>query len=154
AFRQRQTEGDGSVPASDKQVLQKRLKALEDELNAHLAREYGVKKNDKAGVANWVKSYQPFHWFLHFHGILNSGGFDVIIGNPPWKEYSSVKTSYTVRGYETEPSGNLYALCTERSVSVLSQKGFLSFIVQLPIVSSSRMSTARSFMTRNASFIA
>src|SRR5260221_9543978 len=32
-FRQLQTEGDGTVPASDKQELQKRLKALEDELN-------------------------------------------------------------------------------------------------------------------------
>jgi hypothetical protein len=37
---------------------------------------------------------------------------------------------------------------------MLSKKGFLSFIVQLPIVSSSRMDTARSFLTRNASFIA
>jgi len=31
-FRQLQTEGDGSVPYADKQELQKRLKALEDEL--------------------------------------------------------------------------------------------------------------------------
>jgi hypothetical protein len=101
-----------------------------------------------------LKSHQPFHWFIHFYGILNGGGFDVIIGNPPWKEYSAVKKSYTVRGYSTEPSGNLYVLCAERSVVMLSQKGLLSFIVQLPIVSSSRMDSARNFLNRNASFIA
>jgi len=89
-FRQLQTEGDGSVPAADKQELQKRLKALEDELNRHLAGEYGVKVSDKAAYAQWVKSHQPFHWFIQFYGILHGGGFDVIIGNPPWKEYSAV----------------------------------------------------------------
>jgi hypothetical protein len=47
-FRQLQTEGDGSVSAADKLDLQKRLKALEDELNRHLAGEYGVKVSDKA----------------------------------------------------------------------------------------------------------
>ena len=153
-FRQLQTEGDGSVPAAHKLELQKRLKALEDELNRHLAGEYGVKVSDKAAYDKWLKSHQPFHWFIQFYGILNGGGFDVIIGNPPWKEYSAVKKSYTVRGYVTESSGNLYALCTERSVTMLSPRGFLSFIVQLPIVSSSRMDCIRAFLLRSASFVA
>ena len=80
-FRQLQTEGDGSVPAADKLELQKRLKALEDELNRHLAGEYGVKVSDKAAYANWVKSHQPFHWFIQFYGIINGGGFDVIVSH-------------------------------------------------------------------------
>ena len=54
-FRQLQTEGDGSVPAADKLELQKRLKTLEDELNRHLAGEYGVKANDKAAFAKVAK---------------------------------------------------------------------------------------------------
>ena len=153
-FRQLQTEGDGSVPAAQKLELQKRLKVLEDELNRHLAGEYGVKVNEKAAYAKWVKSHQPFHWFIQFYGILNGGGFDVVIGNPPWKEYSAVKKDYTVTGYVTESSGNLYALCTERSVTMLSPGGFLSFIVQLPIVSSSRMESIRDFLLRSASFVA
>ncbi len=153
-FRQLQTEGDGSVPHADKLELQKRLKGLEDELNHHLAGEYGVKASDKAAYAKWVKSHQPFHWFIQFYGILHGGGFDVIIGNPPWKEYSAVKKDYTVRDYVTESSGNLYALCTERSVTMLSPRGFLSFIVQLPIVSSSRMESIRTFLRNNSSFVA
>jgi hypothetical protein len=154
SFRQQQTELGGNVTAKDKCDLREKLRVLEDELNHHLANEYGVKTGNKVAFDKWVKSHQPFHWLIHFYGILASGGFNVIIGNPPWKEYSAAKKSYAVRGYTTEPSGNLYALCTERSVVMLSQKGFLSFIVQLPIVSSSRMDAARSFLTRNASFIA
>jgi hypothetical protein len=139
AFRRRQTEGDGSVPSEHKLELQKRLKALENELNQHLAGEYGVKAGSKASYNKWLKSHQPFHWFIEFYGIINSGGFDVIIGNPPWREYAAVKGDYTVRNYRVERSSNLYALCTERALQLLGLGNYFSFIVQLPFVSSSRM---------------
>ena len=154
AFRFRQIEGDGSVTTEHKEELRRRLKALDGELSRHLASEYGVALSKKDPFATWLKSHQPFHWFVEFYGIMTAGGFDVIIGNPPWKEYTTVKNTYTVRGYATEPSSNLYAFCTERSLAILSSRGFLSFIVQLPIVSSSRMATMRACLRRNAAFIA
>src|SRR5262249_12805760 len=117
-FRQLQTEGDGSVPTSDKLELQKRLRVLEDELNRHLAGQYAVKSSDTIAYSKWRKSYQPFHWFIHFHRILTSGGFDVIIGNPPYLEYSKVK-DYKVRNYKTEECANLYAFTVERSYALI-----------------------------------
>ena len=45
-----------------------------------------MKIGDRTGLAKWVKSHQPFHWFIQFYGIMNSGGFNVIIGNPPYAE--------------------------------------------------------------------
>jgi len=81
---------------------------------------------------------------------VHEGGFDVIIGNPPWAEYSSVKRTYTVRAYETEKSGNLHAICTERSLKLRCPDGSLGFIVQLPLTSSSRMSKARSALRANS----
>ncbi|MFO1430266.1 MAG: Eco57I restriction-modification methylase domain-containing protein [Candidatus Competibacteraceae bacterium] len=103
AFRQRQVEGDGSVPTDDKQELRRRLKALDDELNGHLAAEYGVEPSKKGAYAKWLKSHQPFHWFVEFYGIMSGGGFDVIIGNPPYVEYKDVKKDYQIKGYSTEP---------------------------------------------------
>jgi hypothetical protein len=47
------------VPFADKQELQKRLKAMENELNRHLAGEFGVKVSDTGAYAKWVKSHQP-----------------------------------------------------------------------------------------------
>ena len=137
-FRQLQTEGDGSVPAADKQELQKRLKALEDELNRHLATEYGVKVSDKAAFTKWVKSHQPFHWFIQFYGILASGGFDVIIGNPPYVEMNKVN-EYRITNYKTLDSGNLYALCVERSGVLLCGVGYMGVIVPLSGFSTERM---------------
>ncbi len=142
-FRQLQTEGDGSVPAAHKLELQKRLKALEDELNRHLAGEYGVKVSDKAAYAKWVKSHQPFHWFIQFYGILNGGGFDVIIGNPPYVEYTkkdkitklSIRDIYLIRDYKTLTTNNLYAFTMERTLLLQSPRSWSGMIVPVSFVS-------------------
>ena len=39
-------------------------------------------------------SHQPFHWFVEFYGIMTKGGFDVVIGNPPYVEYRTVREEY------------------------------------------------------------
>jgi hypothetical protein len=124
------------VPAAHKLELQKRLKALEDELNRHLAGEYGVKVSDKAAYAQWVKSHQPFHWFIQFYGILNSGGFDVIVGNPPYVEYRTVRDTYRLQPliYSSEEAENLYAYCMERSCRLLRRSGLFGMIVPAGIL--------------------
>ncbi len=46
-------------------------------------------------------SHLPFHWFVEFYGIVRNGGFDVVIGNPPYVEYSKVRKRYTILNYRT-----------------------------------------------------
>lgn len=143
-FRQLQTEGDGSVPFADKLELQKRLKALEDELNRHLAVEYGVKVSDKVAYAKWVKSHQPFHWFIEFYGILNGGGFDVIIGNPPYVEWSKIKTYRPqTTSYTTLSCGNIYTAICERSYGLMPRHGRFGMIVPISCVATERMRPLR-----------
>jgi len=147
-FRQQQTELGGEVTLDDKQVLRDKLKALEDELNRFLADEYKVDPNKKPAYKNWRSSHKPFHWFIEFYGILKDGGFDVIIGNPPYVEYSKVKKQYTVMEYKTEKCGNLYPMSIERSMDL--SKGPVGMIVQLPLVCTDRMIPTQSlFKTRH-----
>src|SRR5207248_2752118 len=61
------------------------------------------------------------------------GGFDVIIGNPPYVEYRDVRDTYTVIGYESLQAGDLYAYVTERSCLVLCGNGRLGFIVPISL---------------------
>ena len=138
-FRARQVEGAGSVPAQDKQELRLQLKALDDELNRYLASEYEVDPSKRNAYARWLRSHQPFHWFVEFYGIMSSGGFDVIIGNPPYVEYHKIKKNYTVIGYSTESCGNLYGYVVERCYDILRVNRYMGMIVQLPIVCTNRM---------------
>ena len=149
-FRQQQTRLNGTVTIEDKLALRQRFGELDDELNDFLAAEYGVKKAD---VKNWKASHKPFHWLSDFHRIMTGGGFDIVIGNPPWKEYAAVKKDYTVRNYATLPCGNLHGITTERAVALARERGRISFIVQLPLTSSSRMTSVRSMLRSSCAFI-
>lgn len=31
-----------------------------------------------------LKEFKPFHWVFDFNQIMEQGGFDILIGNPPW----------------------------------------------------------------------
>ena len=82
-FREQQTELGGVVTPADKQALQDKFRALEDELNGYLAGEYNIDLNKQSDYQHWLTSHKPFHWFIAFYRILKEDGFDVIIGNPP-----------------------------------------------------------------------
>ena len=138
SFRQQQTELGGRVTVDDKTELKSKLKALEDELSRYLAGDYGVKAGDKAAYAKWVKSHQPFHWFVEFYGIVSNGGFDVIIGNPPYVEKRTVESQYRLTSYETETTNNLYAYCSERAFDLLIRNGRFGFIVPLSSLSTDK----------------
>ena len=132
-FRTRQVEGDGSVPVENKESVRKRLTALDNELNRYLAGNYGIKSSKKAAYAKWLKSHQPFHWFVEFHRIMHEGGFDVIIGNPPYVEYKDIKKTYKVSGFRSEQCGDLYSFCAERSLALLRARGRLGLILPISI---------------------
>ncbi|HHT9130823.1 MAG TPA: Eco57I restriction-modification methylase domain-containing protein, partial [Candidatus Brocadiaceae bacterium] len=74
----------------------------------------------------------PFGWETEFPAIMKMGGFDVVIGNPPYvrqeglgnlKEYFQHK--YTVY----HGMADLYAYFIEKGVSLLRDKGIFSYIV-------------------------
>ena len=112
---------------------------LEDELNLYLAGEYGVDPNKESAYQKWLSAHKPFHWFIEFYGILKNGGFDVIIGNPPYVEYSKVKKDYTIRGYETENCSNLFAYTLERCASLGDLSSLVGMIVPISAFSTDRM---------------
>ena len=123
-FREMQTERgmDASMFADAKSKLRKRLDDLRAQLDQYLADEYGVKTDDQKAYEQWRDSHQPFHWFVEFYGIMHGGGFDVIIGNPPYVEYREVRKRYNVSGFATLDCGDLYALRIRTIVSTLTER--------------------------------
>ena len=91
---------------------------------------------------------QPFHWFTAFYEILSAGGFDVIVGNPPYVGYSKVRNEYRVFGYRTEASNNLYAFAIERSLTLLAQHGRFGVIVPIASVSTEGMASLQNLYGR------
>ena len=145
-FRWQQTLGGGEVTSADKQALRDRLHSLDDELDRLLAREYGVDPSKTVAYDAWRTSHQPFHWFVEFYGIMGKGGFDVVIGNPPYVEYSTGKSKYTVKSYKTEQCGNLYAFIVERNRGLCSSNGHTSMIIPHSAICTDRMAEVQTVL--------
>ena len=107
---------------------------------------YGVDPSKTEAYDQWRKSHQPFHWFAEFYGIIQQGGFGVVIGNPPYIELKAVADYRTV-GYDCEKAGNLYALVIERCSSIVHTYGRQGFIVPVSSVSTDRYESLQRLLT-------
>jgi hypothetical protein len=125
-FQLQQVRHGGYVTPHDKRALTVQLSELEEMLNYHLCRAYGKEPAKTKEYNAWKASHKPFHWYVDFYPLMASGGFDVVIGNPPFVENRKVRGHYWIEplGYETERAGNVYALCLERCVKVLTKHAF------------------------------
>ena len=83
---------------------------------------------------NWWEK-NPFNWEEEFNGIMADGGFDVVIGNPPWVFTRDVDFGEPMKRYFSDryvgASGkvNSYALFIWRGVSLLRPNGLFSMII-------------------------
>ena len=173
-FREQQTVQDGKVMPQDKRTLRDRLDGLSLELDRYLARDYGIdpdkpltchsarseaksqnpeNRMDAATSRSMTptpfqrcrKSHQPFHWFAEFYGVMREGGFDVVIGNPPYVEVRDLNNAYQLAGYKTEGCGNLYAMCSERGLHIArAGSGKFGFIIPVASVCTDGYSTLKS----------
>ncbi|MDP9477119.1 MAG: SAM-dependent methyltransferase, partial [Actinomycetota bacterium] len=132
-FRRMQMDetSDSEYVRQSKAKLSRRLGKLNAELDQYLAVDYGVDPKDKNSLAAWRQSHQPFHWLVGFYGVMQSGGFNIVAGNPPYVQYSKVRDNYTVRSYKTLVCKNLFALVYERSLNLLNTNGLCGLIVPL-----------------------
>ena len=146
-FRDQQLDlnPDNQSLAEVKIEVKKRLAAIRTLLDDQL-----YDKNSGKKKAQWLTDTQPFHWYTEFYPIMaERGGFDVIIGNPPYVEYSEVK-NYKISGYRTEPCGNLYTFVCERSYRLVNSSGRFGMIVPMSCISTERMATLRALWSRKA----
>ncbi len=148
-FREMQIDHDmdAGTLADAKLDLRERLDGLRAELDRYLADEHGVKIDDEEANERWRDSHQPFHWFVEFHGIMHGGGFNVILGNPPYLETREV--SYSTRFFTTTDSGAIHAMCTERSLALCKKDGCVSMIVPMALVSTQRMTALQNMLERD-----
>lgn len=132
-FRLQQTTHGGRVTREDKEELRSRLAGLNATLDKYLAAEYGIAVSKRQELATWKASHKPFHWFVEFYGIMRQGGFDVVVGNPPYVKMSDVRKMYTLRGYRTDTCTDVYAACLERVAQLANCKAYTGMIVMLSL---------------------
>ncbi len=80
-----------------------------------------------------VAGDKAFNWQEQFPKVFENGGFDVIIGNPPYvnlERMKDVSIALQKQGYKTyNKRGDLYILFVEKAFSLAKENGFCSYIM-------------------------
>lgn len=130
-----------------KNELKIQLKALNELLNDQM---FGS-VDTNVDYESWLRIYKPFHWIGEFYEIINdNGGFDVIIGNPPYVVYNEKSFDYKVKGYKTEECKDLYAFVIERSLRISTHQRAFGMIVPISIVSTDGFNSLRTLMANSS----
>ncbi len=94
---------------------------------------------------------KAFNWQERFKDIMQNGGFDVVVGNPPYVEHKKLKDfsdafkkSYTIYS----GTADLYVYFYERALSILNRGGILGFITSNKFMRTSYGAGLRALLSR------
>jgi hypothetical protein len=118
-----------------KKRLNEELEKLNNRLNRFLAVSYLGSDFSDTKFSGWGKTHQPFHWFVEFYEKMHRGGFDVVIGNPPYVKTAKIDYSFNEQGYKSLAGRNIYSLVIERSYCIGSGKSYMGMITPVSICS-------------------
>ena len=159
-------DDDSHVTAEHKAELRGQLGKLADELDRHLGNRVqrrlcqADQTQHRLGHVPSVTNSRASTTFTNAGSQVTSpstgsssstascrkGGFDVVIGNPPYVSRRKVSESYTTMGFQTSGCPDIYATVVERCVNVCRTDGRTSMIVPLSLGFSSGFASLRSFL--------
>ena len=133
--------------ANGQATLKRNLISVGESLRAQCDKIYAeVSSIPEKEFKEWVETARPFHWFCEFPEIIRRGGFDVVVGNPPYLRMNKLP-GYTVSGYKTQKTPDLYAVCYERSLQLTSIEGRHAMVVMLNLSFSDDYSSLRKLIS-------
>jgi hypothetical protein len=103
-----------------------------------------INKNLNKGLAKYftnLDKVNPFNYTVAFCEIFKDGGFDAVIGNPPYVDVRKINTEdkkYLFDSYATvENRTNTFSIFIEAGLNALSKDGLLGFIIPNTILTHS-----------------
>ncbi|MBE6513486.1 MAG: restriction endonuclease subunit M [Methanobrevibacter olleyae] len=105
-----------------------------------------------------VLHINPFDWEKEYEEIFEKGGFDVVIGNPPYlriqglREFFNYEIPFLKENYESAVKRfDLYVLFLEKGFNILKDTGILGYICPNKFINADFGSGIRTFLLNNRS---
>ncbi|MHA1248564.1 MAG: Eco57I restriction-modification methylase domain-containing protein [Candidatus Helarchaeota archaeon] len=98
---------------------------------------------------------RPFYWKINFHEILSSGGFDVILGNPPYIRQEKIKYKSILKNLYFSYTGtsDLYVYFIEKGIELLKNNGNLGYIISNKFTRTFYGKRIRNYILKNCKII-
>ena len=102
-----------------------------------------------------IPNDQFFLWHTYFADVFEKGGFDIVIGNPPYIQLQNdggiLADLYQDCNYKTYiRTGDIYCLFYERGYLLLKEEGYLCYITSNKWLRTAYGVKTRSFLAENA----
>ncbi len=103
-----------------------------------------------------VAGDKAFDWQKEFPQVFEKGGFDVVIGNPPYVNMANIQNEQERKFYQNNYSTvknkcDLYSIFTEKAKSLLKYNGLLGFIFPNSWMGTESFSKFRDFLSKDVS---
>jgi len=100
----------------------------------------------------YEKKIKPFSWKKAFPEIVKQGGFDFVIGNPPYgASFSEEELSYFKKKFSTSIwRGESYLLFIEKAIHLLKPNGLLGYIIPDTVLNLGFTQSLRTFLLHNS----
>ncbi len=101
-----------------------------------------------------VRKVNVFDWQKEFQNITAAGGFDAIVGNPPYvrmEEFKPVKDYLRRKYLAHQERADLYAYFVERAINLIAPSGLIGLIVSNKFVRAKYGIPLRQFLGQHAS---
>ena len=83
-----------------------------------------------------LQEWSPLHWPLQFPDVYEKGGFDIVIGNPPYEGQDRIGYKKQLRkrasekyGYDYPAKTDMFQFFVHRGLELVRNDGYYSFII-------------------------
>ncbi|KAB1193472.1 type II restriction endonuclease subunit M [Haloferax sp. MBLA0076] len=83
AVKRHKQANTASEATTARNLAESRIQTYSESLDEKILEEFRDSGVDDVSLED-ISNYEPFHWVLEFATVYQDGGFDLIIGNPPW----------------------------------------------------------------------
>ncbi len=131
------------------------LKLLEGESSSTKKKRLPMLRNNIQCGNSLIDDYEvagdkAFKWESRFKDIMSEGGFDIIIGNPPYVRMNRIPANlrkYYKNNFDTAPQRfDLFSIFLEKSINLLKNKGKLGLILPDNLLTNDHFDILRKFI--------
>ena len=149
AFHTEQQDGTHASQEEKKIIALQRSAGLKEQLNIALHKAMAP----EAQYAMWLKSHEPLHYLAQFPSVMLNGGFDVVIGNPPYINRRKI-TTYNYAGIPGSDLPDIYAPCAMRAYDLASKNKIFSMILPLSSAFNEKFAPLREYFVQGSGLFA
>ena len=130
-LNQKYNELDNEIKYLEKKITGITTKAKTSKLTK-LNKEKDHISESRTKLENMVSDDKPyFLWHLYFMDVFKQGGFDIVIGNPPYISNQNLKSNEKekyIKYFVAKHQFDIYSLFFEKGISLVKDMGVMSYI--------------------------